>query len=361
VNTERCVDFNQEQVVNIPRQRFVLPKSQRKSYRNILGGIYKAKKTDEQVKFVSFTTSDECANQESFTTNTLSDDFKLLTRQIKRLTPSKLVDDGYISKRQSGQYYGADNYEVKVFSDMAYFKVHTSEGNGVIHSLMRAPFIPYDYIVDLWTDLHLTWSINIQNLDLNNYSAQDCAGYIVAQYIGVNQGTSYLYSSQSKNWLFPGANKLWEDLKKTYLKDADDYIQYSIKTKQNQNKTISFWTHPYHKEEELSIHFDQLKIEWEHAIDESIQVPDFTYPAKKQNVNDLTPTELQTLELDVLNTLYIDSRINPRVAMNKHKPNKYYEYVEKRLDKKHIPRPTQEDLDQFYKVGDYINKGDNYE
>jgi hypothetical protein len=365
-------NFNQEAVAHIPRERFILPKSQRTSYRNILGGIYKATQLNHQVKFVTFTTSDECANQESFNSNTLSRDFEKLTKQVVRLTPKKLVDDGYLTKRQTGQFYGAGNYELKVFQDLSYFKVHTSEGNGVIHSLLRSPYLPYEYINDLWTDLHISFNVNIQNLDLNSYSVQECAGYIVAQYIAHNQGTSYLYSSQSKNWLFPGANKLWNDLKCTTLKDSNDYYMASIKItpkisrlpkskvlKKAFTTRIHRWVHPYFQDDELSEQYTLLLYEWQKAIDESITNPNYHYPPDKTNPNDLTDYELQKLELDVINTLYKDSRINPSVALKSKKPNLYFEFLENRLGDQTTGFPTDKELDEFYQVGKYINYGDD--
>jgi len=224
-----------------------------------------------------------------------------------------------------------------------------------MHTLLRAPFLPYDYLVDLWNDLHLTWNLNIQNLDLDNYSPEQCAGYVVAQYISKNQGTSYLYSSQSKNWVFPGANLLWEQLKKTHLKNQNEYVQYSIGSK---NSNIVLWAHPYHTGEQLSYEYQLLIEEWQSEIQKSIQQDDYRFPPANRKPNDLTDAELQTLELDVLNTLYKSSRINPSVSMNPKKPNVYHSFVEKRLEKRHIPKPKQEELDKFYKVGDYIEYDD---
>jgi len=330
INGDNSSLLREEKDIIIPeKQKFILPEKQRKSYRNILGGLYKATLTGEQVKFVTYTTSDECKNQSSFNSNTLSLDYRLLNRQIKRLKPQDLIDNGYITNRQSGQYYGAGSEELKVFENLQYFKVHTSEGNGVIHSVMRSPYIPFEYISDVWMDLHLTWNINIQNIQLDKYSPERTASYIVAQYCSSKQGSDYLYSSQSKNWVYTGANKEWKDLVKMGMRDTSKYHQYHINLGKGKSGVIK-WCHPYFEGKEAKKNLHKTIEKYHEKIQKST-IGNYSYPPEKKHPNDLTELEEDNLHTEVLNCLYRDSRLNPFVSMNKDRPNIYHDFVEKRI------------------------------
>ena len=340
--------INKELSLDIPeKERFILPEKQRRSYRNILGGLYKATLTGEQVKFITYTTSDECKNQASFNSNTLSLDYRLLNRQIKRLTPQNLIDNGYISNKQKGYYYGAESEDLKLFKELQYFKVHTDEGNGVIHSVMRSPYIPFEYISDLWMDLHLTWNINIQNIELDKFSPERTAGYVVAQYCSGKQGSNYLYSSQSKNWVYSGANKEWKDLVKMGMRDTSKYQQYRID--RGIKSGIFRWCHPYYEKKEAKKNLHKTIEKYHEKIQESVTDKNYSYPPEKKHPNDLTESEEDALHTEVLNCLYSESRLNPFVAMDKKRPNIYHDFVEKRINPEyHNKKPHKQELNKFW-------------
>ena len=86
---------------------------------------------------------------------------------------------------------------------MEYFKVQTNEGNGVLHITYRGEYLPYNYIVDNWQDIHNSWNVNIKRISDNKKDTKRSAVYIVSQYLA-GQNSSYQRSSQSWKWLFRG-------------------------------------------------------------------------------------------------------------------------------------------------------------
>lgn len=322
---------------------FELGVKQKNAYRIILGGLYKGRFADKQTLFVTLTSSNEVDDDSSIRT-----DFIQARKRINRLTPRKLVESDFITKRQSGQFYGGGSDDLRVFEDLQYFNVFTSEGNGVIHSLMRCEYIPKDYIACLWNDVHSSSIVNVQYVNYNRYSIEDTAGYLVAQYCAVKQGSDFLGYSMSKNWLFNGHTKLWNDLKCKHLQDWDKYDQRRV------SQGNFRWYHPYYKGEESKIPFQNLLDDWYKNVAESVENPNFKYPPEKKNVNDLSDIELEKLELDVINSQYKVSRLNPQVSQSKKKPNLYCKFIEDKFEQKKI-KHKDHSLDEFYKVNEYAN------
>jgi len=167
---------------------------------------------------MTLTTSNLCLNLKGYFSNTdLTNDCKRLIQIIRRLTPYKIYKLGYLTKRQLPHLYNRN--DLNKHFNFEYFKVNTNEGNGVIHLVARNEYIPYNLLVDIWNDVHLTWDLNIQKVDTENKkSCKNSAWYIVNQYIA-NQGSSYTRSSMSKNWIFPHSSYYW----KVYLDCSKDW------------------------------------------------------------------------------------------------------------------------------------------
>ncbi|GAG77994.1 unnamed protein product, partial [marine sediment metagenome] len=142
---------------------------------------------------------------------TIAYNFRKLKQRIKRMTPYKLYHQGYISHRQLIHYYG-HNYLSKNLN-CEYFKVNTNEGHNVIHILYRGEYIPYNYLVDNWQDIHNSWNINIESIDSLNKNDTGVAGYLVSQYITNQEKATYTRYSQSINWVYPGYAKDWYELR----------------------------------------------------------------------------------------------------------------------------------------------------
>jgi hypothetical protein len=153
------------------------------------------------------TTSFICRETIGYADGSLNSDFQILRKRIIRYSPYRLYREGYISHKKMISKYGRDNLFKKLTFD--YFKVETSEGNGVLHILYRGDYLPYNFLVDNWSDIHNSFDIHIMNVDLSDCQSASC--YVVGQYVS-SQGSAYVRSSQSWNWVFRGFRSCWRDL-----------------------------------------------------------------------------------------------------------------------------------------------------
>ena len=160
---------------------------------------------------MTLTTSLLCAQLCDYENGSLNNHFQVLRKRIKRYSPYRLYKEGYISKNKMAKVYKKEEY-FKTF-DFEYFKVETNEGNGVLHILYRGSYLPYDFLVDNWQEIHNSWDVNIMKINLND--SKNAAGYVVSQYVG-GQGSSYVRSSQSWKWVFRGFKSLWYQMKYSY-------------------------------------------------------------------------------------------------------------------------------------------------
>jgi len=190
-----------------PKNRW--SKKQKRTFRHLLNGTRVSQKIGcKDLKFVTLTTSDICIQQVGYDKHSLSRDVVRLRQRIERLTPWKLHKYGYLTRSQIARFYGRNSYNTK-FGHIGYLQVFTNEGNGVVHILGRFPYLPYNYLASEWMDIHLSFDVNITRLNLD-YEAKNTASYIVSQYMANQDSkTSYVRSSMSKDWIFPGHRKIW--------------------------------------------------------------------------------------------------------------------------------------------------------
>lgn len=107
--------------------------------------------------------------------------------------------------------------------NIAYFSVHTSEGNhtfvskidrrgkeyysllgGVLHIMYRGKlYIPQPWLSKQWDEIHKSSYVWIKQ------PPDDVARYIVTQYVA-DQGTSYQRCSWSREWVCKGFVKAWQ-------------------------------------------------------------------------------------------------------------------------------------------------------
>jgi hypothetical protein len=184
---------------------------QKRSFQTLMSGFKLSKYGNKTVRFLTLSTSDECKNQLGYSNGSLNYDFQILRKRILRYSPYRLYKEGYITHNNMIKKYGRDNL-TKTFN-FEYFKVETNESNGVLHITYRGSYLPYDFLVDNWTDIHLSWDLNIKKINLDDSKNASC--YIVSQYVG-GQGSSYVRSSQSWNWVYRGFKTKWYSLKHWY-------------------------------------------------------------------------------------------------------------------------------------------------
>lgn len=184
-----------------------LTKKQKNAYNTIINGLKVHRNKRQRVRFLTLTTSDLQFFAENYNPKLLNDHFRRVKQIIKRTSILQLVKDGYLKSSQIRRFYGDKPVNEKF--DFEYFKVTTNEGNGVIHCVYAGEYLPYNYLVDILQDIHLSWHINIQEVKTSNKNIEQSSGYIVSQYIS-NQGSSYQRSSQSWGWIFRGYRKAWK-------------------------------------------------------------------------------------------------------------------------------------------------------
>ena len=184
-----------------------------RAYRNILFGLKKSKIIDADCRFMTLTTSRLQYDMEGYDCKDLNEHFRVLKGRLLRLRPVDLVKAGYISRSDAVYYYGHSKMYKRFPFD--YFKVITNEGNGVIHILYRGWFIPYNWLVDNWQDIHNSWEVNIQRIAKLKKSVRGVAGYIVGQYVA-GQDVSYVRFSQSWSWVYRGYVEDWNIFKKWF-------------------------------------------------------------------------------------------------------------------------------------------------
>jgi hypothetical protein len=194
-------------------------RKQRRTYRTLMGGFRRAELVGSEMKFLTLTTSSICADQDGYCSKTLTRDYIRLIQRIKRITPQKLIKWGYLKHGRAVLYYGRNNLTKKLWNDFEYAKVHTNEGNGVLHVVFRGCYLPYNYLVCEWMDIHVSWELNISDLDYNKSSTKKKAvNYVVSQYCA-DQEAEFVRLSTSRNWIFPGCSRVWKDMVNIRLRD----------------------------------------------------------------------------------------------------------------------------------------------
>lgn len=184
---------------------------QKRSFHTVLSGLKFSRFGNRTVRFLTLSTSLICSEAIGYGRGSLNVDFQKLRKRVCRYSPYRLYKEGYITKRSMVKNYGRNN-SFKKFG-FEYFKVETSEGNGVLHILYRGSYLPYNFLVDNWSDIHNSWEINICKVNMEDI--RNASLYVVSQYVG-NQESAYVRSSQSWNWVFRGFKTRWYDLKYQY-------------------------------------------------------------------------------------------------------------------------------------------------
>lgn len=181
---------------------------QKRCYNIVKTGLDVARRESEIVRFLTLNTSDLQKEKLGYCRKDLNDQFRKLKQRIKRMTPLKMVRDGYISKSDLRRYYSG----LKIGSSFSfdYFKVQTNEGNGVLHILFKGCYLPYNYLVDNWMDLHNSWNVNIKKIGNRKKDVDRSASYVISQYVS-SQECTFVRSSQSWSWIIRGYVKRFRD------------------------------------------------------------------------------------------------------------------------------------------------------
>jgi hypothetical protein len=179
-----------------------LPK-QKRAFQCITTGLKLAHKNNKKVRFLTLTTSELQKNNILYDEYKLNDSIRKLKQRIQRITVMELLKNNYIKSSDIRRYYS--NQPLNKKFNFQYFRIRTNEGNGVAHILYKGNYIPYNWLVDNWFDLHNSWNIDIKLIKNN---VKKTSRYLVSQYLS-NQGTSFVRSSQSWDWIKRNYRQEW--------------------------------------------------------------------------------------------------------------------------------------------------------
>jgi hypothetical protein len=158
---------------------------------------------------------------------TLSVAYTNLVNLIHKLTPSKLIADGYLTENQAIYYYGKNNLDVPFRFD--YIKITTSEGyNGVYHILFFGGYLPYSWLFDSWkrllgVDYLSKHGVDIRQCDKDVHNVVKLSRYCVSQYVvsqNKNGETSYLRYHISNGWICQGFQRIYERVSHAFHKQG---------------------------------------------------------------------------------------------------------------------------------------------
>lgn len=199
-------------------------KPQRRCYQRLKTGFYWHKG-----EILRFLTLGSILDMKKDISNCYTD----LYKRIDRLTPSKLLRDGYISSKQLRTHYNDKRLNENL--DFDYIKIKTTEGpNGVLHILYFGDFLPQKWLKETWNEI--TNGCNSAYIKMCKnpvYDENNLAGYCIAQYcisqdkdIGCSAFDGY---SWSMGWAYKGFAKDWE-LHKWLFKDESNITLYNTWT-----------------------------------------------------------------------------------------------------------------------------------
>lgn len=130
--------------------------------------------------------------------------FNHLVTVIRRTTPQRLVEDGWLKVGDLGRFYPGKPIDEPLRFE--YGGCRTDEGHGVIHLMVSGDYLPVRWLRSWWLKIHAAKQLNIQLIKRR----EKVAGYILGQYIG-NQN-KFIRMYVSRGWLFPGARQSFLEL-----------------------------------------------------------------------------------------------------------------------------------------------------
>lgn len=170
----------QSSLVRIPTKRATSkgsfsPKA-RRWYQRMLSGVTHHEANRRRIRVITLTTSPR-ARALGFN---LNDDFQVLRKRIQRRWPG---------------------------AGFSYWKLRTSEGNGVLHILYVGPWIPQSWLSQNWDEVHNSPIVYIQEFKRRR---KRLVSYLLSHYLpGHDHGGLYTRMSWSWSWVFRGFATAW--------------------------------------------------------------------------------------------------------------------------------------------------------
>lgn len=160
-------------------------RKQKRAYHRLFSGLQKAFDTGMVVRFLTLTSSKEVKDAD------LHGHFKVLMTRIRRK-------------------YGVTEYAL----------IRTGEGNGVLHILYVGGFISQKWLSYQWNEIHQSPVVDIR---IVRNETRRLTSYLVSHYLSRQKDFRLSYS---RFWLFPGASRVWKELKKNWLHKSKKGLFY---------------------------------------------------------------------------------------------------------------------------------------
>lgn len=151
-------------------------KKQKRTYGKIIAGFKRAIALNQRVRFMTLTSAPNTNFKD------IGHAFQILKQRITRK-----------------------------FGKMAYIKVTTSEGNGVIHVLYRGPYIPQSWLSNAWKEI---WGSEIVDIRLVKETTGRMASYLAAQYVAGQD--LYVRTSESWSWIYRRSTGIFKYILNTF-------------------------------------------------------------------------------------------------------------------------------------------------
>ena len=146
--------------------------------------------------------------------------FHRLVVAVRRTTPRRLVEDGWLQVEDLGRYYPGKPIDDPLRFE--YAGCRTDEGHGVMHLMVAGDYLPVRWLRSLWVKIHAAKQLNIQLIK----GGDKVAGYILGQYIGKQHKFVRLYVS--RGWLFPGARSAFLELIRRRKAELGDTLGFKM-------------------------------------------------------------------------------------------------------------------------------------
>jgi len=178
-------------------------RKRRRCYQRILSGIKRHR--GELLRFLTLTSSNEARRG-------IGEDFRVLKERIRRLTPYRLIKEGYLTWGELKKFYPNKNLHERIRFE--YLKIETSEGNGVLHVLYYGDYIPQMWLSDQWEEIHQSPIVDIRAVRSKEGDKKRLAEYCVNQYCAGQD--EFIRYSWSWGWCFKGFVRVWKKLVDEY-------------------------------------------------------------------------------------------------------------------------------------------------
>jgi hypothetical protein len=183
-----------------PKNKPNWDRKHRKLFHRIKSGLERHK--GQTLRFLTLTTCTEPKKD-------LRTGWQCLKGRIRRLTPARLVKQGYLTLKEARHYYrGLPINEPLPFE---YTKVQTAEGpNGVYHVPYFGTYIPQKWLSDNWQQITGAKIVDIRACQDKVRDTKRLARYVVTQYVSGQD--ALIRFSWSWEWCFKGFVGVWHFL-----------------------------------------------------------------------------------------------------------------------------------------------------